>query len=157
LGAGSGARVRARLGQVDTARVSSATCGRCGGVLRRCAARRAGAWLARAPYARQDVPRRLALAVAEPGRLSRVARGASDPEELLLVGFFLEQLGARLERVVELRLGDEEHVLGELFLARQALAQLRQSLGVGHGGLCRRRAGGDEAYVVVLALELADL
>src|SRR5438874_112931 len=83
------------------------------------------------------------------GRLSRVARGASDPEELLLVGFFLEQLGARLERVLELRLGDEEHVLGELFLARQALAQLLQPLGVGPGGLCRRRAGGDEAYVVV--------
>src|SRR5438874_3236909 len=65
---------------------------------------------------------------------------APDPEELLLLGFFLEQLGARLDRVLELRLGNEEHVLGELFLARQALAQLLQPLGVGPRGFRRRRA-----------------
>src|SRR5438445_8317791 len=49
----------------------------------------------------------------------------------LRVGFFLEQLGARLERIFELGLGNEQHVVREKLLARQAHAQFLQALLVG--------------------------
>ena len=60
---------------------------------------------------------------------------------LLLVFLLLEQLGARLERVVELGLRDEEDVVREELLARLALAQLLQPLFVRprhRGGDARR-------------------
>src|SRR5689334_1465468 len=83
------------------------------------------------------------------------SESGTDPTRLFLaLGRLLKKAVARLQRVVELRLRDEQHIVGKQLLARLALAQLLDAL---VAVLALHGAGRRKAHEVIVALQLADL
>src|SRR3954465_4159187 len=73
---------------------------------------------------------------------------------LLRVGFLLEEIRARLEGIVELVLGDQQHVVRKDLLARLALAQLLDPLVL---VVSVDGAGRTKAHEVAVTFQAADL
>src|SRR5262245_2778399 len=81
--------------------------------------------------------------------------GPSSRALLLCFVLLLEQLGAFLQRVLELGLRDEQHVIRKQLLAWQALRDLLEPFGI--FVVLAQRSGRAEADRVVVALQLAHL
>src|SRR5688500_7059838 len=84
-------------------------------------------------------------------------QGPRDAWSGLLLRFvlLLEELAALFQRVLELRLRNEQHVVREELLARQPLLELLDPFGI--LVVLARRAGRPEAHGVVVALKFAHL